>query len=257
MVERVPEPDLERDGSVFAEKRTTETEAAHERLRRAILRGELAAGEVIKQGRLMERFGVGRTPLREALRLLEREGLVEAEPQRRARVAEFSVEDLEQLYAMRIELEALGISYTVLRLSEGELRSLEENLVHMEEFARVEDYWGWEIPHRAFHFGLVAHAGERLFRTIRQLSDHAERYRHFYTVESPRAWTKGIAEHRAILEAAEARDPVAAAERLARHYSTVVLSSIAMLAPEHEPALVRTALRTLMGERNPAEGGSA
>lgn len=257
MAERVPEPNLRQDGSILASKRATETEVAHERLRRAILRGELAAGEVLKQGQLMERFGVGRTPLRESLRLLEREGLVEVEPQRRARVAEFSVEDLEQLYAMRIELEALAIRFTVPRFSEQELRVLEENLACMEEFARAEDYWGWEVPHRAFHFGLVAHAGERMFRTISQLSDHAERYRHFYTVESPRAWTKGIAEHRAILEAAEARDPVVAGERLARHYSTVVLSSIAMLAPEHEPALVRTALRTLIGEYNTAERNQA
>lgn len=243
MAERTPEPNVRDDGSIPAGRQATETAVAHERMRRAILRGELAAGEVLKQGQLMERFGVGRTPLRESLRLLEREGLVEAEPQRRARVAEFSVEDLEQLYAMRIELEALAIRHSVPSLSESELRTLDEDLARMEEFAKVEDYWGWEVPHRAFHFGLVAHAGERLFRTIRQLSDHAERYRHFYTVESPRAWTKGIAEHRAILDAALSRDAVAAAERLARHYSTVVLSSIAMLAPEYEPTLVRTALR--------------
>lgn len=232
----------------------SDTEMAHARLRRAILRGELAAGSELKQGRLGVELGIGRTPLREALRLLEREGLVEARPQRRARVANFSVEDLEQLYAMRVELETLAIRFTVPRLSEEELRVLGENLSHMEEFAKAEDYEGWEIPHRAFHFGLVAHAGDRLFKTITQLSDHAERYRHFYTVKTPRAWSKGIAEHRAILDAAGAKDPVAAAERLARHYSSVVLTSIAMLAPEYEPALVRTALRNVIPPQGRSEG---
>lgn len=234
---------LPEDLAFLPEGQATETEVAHARLRRAILRGELAAGAQLKQGELAREFGVGRTPLREALRLLEREGLVEAEPQRRARVAGFSVADLEQLYAMRIELEALAVHFSVPRLSDDELEELEGLLGRMEEFARAEDYERWEVPHRAFHFGLASHAGDRLFRTITQLSDHAERYRHYYTVDMPRAWSKGIAEHREIFDAAAARDPALASERLARHYSTVSLSLLAMLAPEHEPALLRMALR--------------
>lgn len=225
------------------------------RLRGAILSGELAAGTILKQGDLAKRYGVGRTPLREALRLLEREGLVVAEPQRRAHVAPFSVEDLEQLYAMRVELEALGIRHTVPLLSDERLHRLDELLASMEEFAEQEDYEQWEAPHREFHFGLVVHAGERLFRTISQLSDHAERYRHNYTINAPRAWSKGVAEHRAILDAAKERDPALAAERLSRHYATVALSSIAMLAPEYEPTLLRTALRAATRVDMTGDGG--
>lgn len=237
-------------------KRATETEVAHARLRRAILRGELSGGSVLKQGELAKEFGVGRTPLREAMRLLEREGLVEAEPQHRARVAGFSMDDLEQLYAMRIELEALAIRITVPRLSFEELRKLKDELARMEDFAKAEDYEGWEGPHRAFHFGLVAHAGERLFKTIAQLSDHAERYRRYYTVETPYAWSRGIAEHDAVLEAAVARDPVAAAHQLARHYASVSLGLLTALAPEREPAVLRMALRTVMGAQELDQGGT-
>ncbi len=244
MADRTPITSEINNGSDLpGSKLATDTDRAHARVRQAILQGELAAGSVLKQGQLSEALDVGRTPLREALRLLEREGLVEAQPQRRARVADFSVEDLEQLYAMRIELEALAIRFTVLRLTEADLRSLEDNLTLMEEFARVEDYEGWQIPHRNFHFGLVAYAGDRMFKLMSQLSDHAERYRHVYTVETPRGWAKGIPEHRAILGAARARDPLASAEQLARHYGTVSLSLIALMAPEYEPALLRTALR--------------
>lgn len=244
------------DTKVEWTKQATDTEVAHARLRRAILRGELAAGAEMKQGQLAKDFGVGRTPLREAFRLLEREGLVVASPQRRARVAGFSSEDLEQLYAMRIELEALGVRYTVPRLSEEDLRRLDAHLARMEEFASLKDYEAWEIPHRAFHQGLVAHAGDRLFKMIEQLSDHAERYRRYYTVETPHGWAMGIPEHRAVLDAAKARNSVLAAECLARHYSTVSLTLIAMLAPEHEPALIRMALRMVMQERGTNnEGG--
>lgn len=254
MVERAPNTGTEGgelgSDAVSIGRHSTETEVAHARLRGAILRGELAAGAILKQGELAATYGVGRTPLREALRLLEREGLVEAEPQRRARVAAFSVDDLEQLYAMRIELEALAIRHTVIRLSDEELRKLAGLLSRMEESAQAEDYDRWEIPHRDFHSGLVAHAGDRMLRTIRQLSDHAERYRHHYTMNAPYAWSRGVQEHEDILDAATKRDPDLAAERLVRHYSTVVLSSIALLAPEHEPTLVRTAFRTATRSRD-------
>jgi DNA-binding GntR family transcriptional regulator len=76
-------------------------------------------------------LGVGRTPLREALRMLQREGLVEAEPNHRVRVADFSIPDLEQLYAMRISLEALAIRLTVPHLQKEEPRRLEAYLTQM------------------------------------------------------------------------------------------------------------------------------
>jgi len=257
VAERQPNDSLRENVTPLPTTQSTETALAHERIRRAILSGELAAGSVLKQGELADRYDVGRTPLREALRLLEREGLVQAEPQRRARVADFSVDDLEELYAMRIELEALAIRFTVPRLDEGDLRELGELLGRMEEAAGAQDYGAWQSPHRAFHSGLVACVGERLLRTISLLSDHAERYRHVYTVETPRGWTTGVPEHRAILEAAEARDPSAAAERLARHYGTVSLGLLAVMAPEHEPALLRTALRSAIRLEGASEGRSA
>jgi DNA-binding GntR family transcriptional regulator len=215
----------------------------HTRLREAILSGKLSPGSPLSQVRLAEELGVSRTPLREALRLLEREGLVDSETNRRVRVADFSVPDLEQLYAMRIQLEALGIRLTVPRLAQSELRQLEKTLADMEAAAEVQDYAGWEGPHRAFHQGLVAHAGDRLIKTISQLSDHAERYRHRYTVSSPQNWARGTGEHRDIFEACRAGDPAVAAGRLARHYATVSLGLIAVLQPEYEPAAIRVALR--------------
>ncbi len=72
-------------------------ELVYERIRAAILSGELAPDTRISQGELCERFGVTRTPLREALRMLHSDGLADAEPNRRVRMSRLSVHELEQL----------------------------------------------------------------------------------------------------------------------------------------------------------------
>ena len=220
-------------------------EAVHDELRAAILRNELPAGMILNQVHVAKRLGVSRTPLREAFRMLQREGLIEGESNKRMRVAGLSLDGLEDLYAMRILLEGLAIRLSVPLLTEDALSGLEKLLLEMEKFARTEDYEAWEVPHRKFHTGLVQCVGERQRREIVRLSEHAERYRRAYTTEAPRAWAKGVKEHRAILDACVVRDPVSASERLARHNSSVVLGLLGMLAPEHEPVAVRTAMRML------------
>lgn len=222
------------------------TEVAYLQLRRAIVRCEIPNGAQLSQRELSQLTGIGRTPLREALRMLQREGLVEAEPNHRVRIADFSISDLEQLYAMRISLEALAIRLTLPLLKKEELHKIENLLAQMAELPTPEEYERWETPHRAFHLGLVAHAGTRIVMTIAQLSDHAERYRRFYSTEAPRGFERGMREHRAIVEACLARDAGAAAERLARHYSSIALGTIAVLAPEYDPVLVRTALHSVI-----------
>ncbi|HLZ57950.1 MAG TPA: GntR family transcriptional regulator [Ktedonosporobacter sp.] len=232
------------------------TEVAYLQLRRAIVRCEIPNGVHLSQRELSELMGVGRTPLREALRMLQREGLVEAEPNHRIRVTDFSIPDLEQLYAMRISLEALAIRLTVPFLQADDLRRLEGFLTQMAGLPTPEEYERWEIPHRAFHLSLVAHAGSRIVTMIAQLSDHAERYRRFYSTEAPRAFERGMREHRAIVDACLARDPEGAAQRLARHYSSIALGTIAVLAPEYDPVLVRTALHSVMQSRTVGKNGA-
>src|SRR5260370_35775358 len=89
------------------------TELAYLQLRRAIVRCEIPSGVQLSQRELSQLTGVGRTPLREALRMLQRKGLVKAQPNHLVRVADFAIPDLEQLYAIRISLEALAIRLTV------------------------------------------------------------------------------------------------------------------------------------------------
>jgi DNA-binding GntR family transcriptional regulator len=227
----------------------------HDQIRESILNGELAPGTVVSQVSLARELGIGRTPLREALRMLQREGLIEAETNRRIRIAPFSVEDLEQLYSMRITLEALACRRTVPTLTAVDLDGLEASLAEMDECVARDDVAGWREPHRRFHHILVQSAGERLVRLVSQLSDHAERYRHLKLVQDGLALSVGSVEHRRIYSACQAGDAVAASNRLAQHLARTALTVIMMAAPGHDPAAVRLALALVVGDETSAFDG--
>jgi DNA-binding GntR family transcriptional regulator len=217
--------------------------ALRDRLRGAILRGELPAGVPLSQVALAKQLGVSRTPLREALRMLQYEGLIEGEPNHRVRITTLSVPDLDELYAMRISLETLAIRLTVPQLRVQDLSAMDAQLCRMETYTKQGDYEQWEVPHQAFHRALVQHAGPRQQRTISQLFDHAERYCRVKEAYGAHTWIDSMQKHRDIYAACAAGLPALAAERLARHYSTTVLNLIAALDPAYDPVAVRTAVR--------------
>jgi DNA-binding GntR family transcriptional regulator len=219
--------------------------AVHDRLRNAILRGDFPPGEPISQVKVAQDLGVSRTPLREAIRMLEREGLLEGEPNKRMRVATFSVSDMEELYALRITIEALAIRLTVPQLSDDDLAELEDLLVTMAVFTEQENYEAYSMPHRAFHSGLVARSGRQIVGLISQLSDHSELYRRLHTTAAPNAWIIAGGQHHAILEACVARDPDLAAVRLAEHLAHTVLDNLEIIESGLKPLALRRALQAI------------
>jgi DNA-binding GntR family transcriptional regulator len=220
------------------------TPIIHRVIRDEILAGQLPAETWISQVQLAKRFGVSRGPVREAMRLLEREGLIDATLNQRARVTPVSVDDLEQLYAARIVHEGLGIAISVPRFSPDEIKALWCRLDELDALAGG-DIIRWEAAHRDFHTELVKYAGRRLTAMLGQFYDHAERYRRVYITGDPRAWSVGAAEHREIVEACAASDAPLAAARLGRHLARTALTAMSLMAPEHEPMSVRAALRQL------------
>jgi DNA-binding GntR family transcriptional regulator len=215
----------------------------HERLRAAILHGELKPGSTIPQGTLASEFDTGRTPLREALRMLQREGLVISEPNRPVRVAPLSSEDFEAIHVMRIPLEIVAVHITVPVLTSDDVADLEGYMAQMEHYQKVGDQAGLSTPHRAFHHRLVSGAGERVCSQIAQFSDHSERYR-------LRFWGSGPGhdfrvEHREILDAAAVADADLAARRLALHYARAAAIVFAALDPNYDPERLRITIRTV------------
>jgi DNA-binding GntR family transcriptional regulator len=215
----------------------------HDRLRAAIVAGDLAAGRATSQVTLARELGVGRTPLREALRMLQREGLVISEPNRRVRIAELSSSDAEQLYIMRFALEGVAARITVPTLSSDDFAELEGYMAMMDHYMRADNYLGMRAPHRAFHLRFVGGAGQRVSGLIGDLFDHAERYRRAFGATSPGdGWDQRRAEHRAIIEAAATGDVDLTVRCLIAHYARTIAVIFEALDPEHDLARLRTAV---------------
>ena len=207
---------------------------AHDRMREAILSGELPAGQVISQVDLAKKLGVGRTPLREALRTLQEEGLIFSQA-RRIRIAEFSIEDIEEVYVLRLLIETAAIGMTVPQMAPEEVAELWGLLAQMSHYAAQHDFQRVEVPHRSFHKLLVAKSGSRILRQIEQLSDHAERYRRAYLAWEKSSFEISTEEHHALYEATARGDAPEAVRRLASHYSRTATGVIAELDSSYVP----------------------
>jgi DNA-binding GntR family transcriptional regulator len=234
-------PPLDRNGSASA------AEGLQAHLRQLILGGQLAPGEVISQVDLANALGVSRTPLREAMRMLQEEGLIEAEPNRRARVTGFDASELDVVYGCRIMLETLAIVLTADVADESTVAAVEARLAAMRQVATTGATLDWQREHRAFHALLIGGAPDQLVRTIGAYADRAERYWLMLTRAEPAQHTTRDAEHAAIFEAFRDHDGPEVARRLARHLARTALTLLAQLAPEHEPTAVRTALQLTAG----------
>jgi DNA-binding GntR family transcriptional regulator len=213
------------------------------RLREVVLSGGIAPGTVLSQVALARELGVSTTPLREAMRVLQAEGLLTAERNRRVTVAALDVEDLDAIYSGRILLEAVGVAVTARGMGDAELDTLRGHLEGMRVAGGDEDLERWEVEHAAFHRALVSGAGVSQAQLIAGLFDRAERYRRISVLGSgPRAWSLADAEHERIVEAFARRDPEAAAGELARHLGRTALMLVAHFAPDTDAVAVRTAV---------------
>jgi DNA-binding GntR family transcriptional regulator len=215
---------------------------ARELLSAAIVSGELAPGLVLSQPDLSERLGVGRTPLREAIRLLQQEGFLYSERNRRVKIATFSVEDLEDLYALRFSVEAAAIHMTVPFLSPEQGAELEGLVAQMQHYVDRNDLERFEMPHRQFHAMLVAGAGERSRRVTRSLADHAERYRRAFLEPSEASETSGL-QHAQIMASALAHDPEACAQLVIDHYAETAEALATAIGATHPLARIGVAMR--------------
>jgi DNA-binding GntR family transcriptional regulator len=190
-------------------------------LRRAILSGEIGPGEWIRQEEVAERLGSSRLPVREALRILEAEGLTEHERHKGARVPSLTMHEVDVVYRMREQLEQLAIAESIPHLDDGDLRALSEIQDRIEGIPRgastaVADFLELD---REFH--LRSYTGcriEQLTGTVTRLWNATAHYRRtFVTLTGPgRKWVID-AEHRLLLDAISRRDVVDAERCLAGH----------------------------------------
>ena len=175
-------------------------------LRADVASGFLAPGDQIVQERLAERYGVSRAPLREALRLLESEGLVTHEPHRGYFVTSLSVADLHEVYRLRSLLEAEAITSAVPHLSPADIDRIESLADVIDEASSRADLGAVTTVNREFHFSIFdASQMPRLIKLLGQLWDATDAYRAVY-FSDPTNLIRISAEHRQIIEALRVHD---------------------------------------------------
>ncbi|MFD6568317.1 GntR family transcriptional regulator [Micromonospora profundi] len=136
------------------------------RLTREILSGKSNPGERLVEEQLTRRLGISRAPLREALRLLAQQGLVEHVPRRGVRVATLSDRDVRELYELRDVLERFSVRAGIPVGREGDLAALRAALDGMREATRAGNRLAVAESHRQFHVELVALAGNRQLSAV-------------------------------------------------------------------------------------------
>ena len=197
-----------------------------ERLRQRIFAHELTPGTWIDEQKLAEQYGISRTPLREALKVLASEGLVILKPRRGCYVTEISERDLDEVFSIMALLEGECVRIMVERASDAQLDELKALHAELERAAAARDIKGFFEANQAFHRSIQEFADNRwLLQVIEDLRKVIKLSRH-HSLFSEGRLAQSLAEHRDILQALLARD-AARAETLMRAH---ILSGRAALA---------------------------
>ena len=216
----------------------------HDRLRSLILSGRLKPGTVLSQVAVARALQVSRTPVREAMRMLQESSLVTSEPNMRSRVLGFDPADIESLYVKRILLEAFGVHLTTSRIEAADLLALGIVIDAIEGPASHDNFATWQDLHRQLHSLLVGAAGPAFVEQARELELRSARYQSAYKgAHLAGWWHRGETEHREIYRAMAAGDATRAAELAARHLARTALELLAALAPEHDTSALRACLQ--------------
>jgi DNA-binding GntR family transcriptional regulator len=225
----------------------------HAYLRECILNGILPPGTKLSQVSLAAQLGISRTPLREVLRMLQEEGLVEIEPNQRTRVAGLDPQELDDVYASRILLETLALSMTIGHFGTKARSEAKRMLTAMRRAAKTGDFDAWFAAHTEYHRVCTAAAGETMQRQLRAFADRTTRYIRIYQLSEPNSWqTAGEVEHASILEALIADDEQGALTEMAHHLERTALRVLTDCAPDFAPVAVPHAVALI--DRQPPSG---
>jgi DNA-binding GntR family transcriptional regulator len=220
----------------------------HQYLRNSILANALPANTILSQVEVASCLKVSRTPVREAFRMLQEEGLISAEPNYRCRVLGFDPEELELLYASRIMNEGVSVVITVAKMGDAEVERLAAAFEAMQRDEERQNLDQWILDHRAFHQTLFSGANPRLQQRMYVDCQRSERYV-YNSIQSGlvNIFRRAAVEHGEILQACRKRQPAKAAALLTRHLSRAGIDILKALAPHWDPITLRTAAGFMLG----------
>ncbi|WP_246018440.1 GntR family transcriptional regulator [Pelagibacterium montanilacus] len=212
-------------------RQASSSDVIYDALRDAIIRGEIAEGEPLRQDSIAQMFNVSRIPVREAMQRLEAQGLVVSERYKGVVVASLSPEQIIEIFEFRALVEPAVIEAAVPLMTEA---SLERAQRHCDAFAAETDPVRWGDLNREFHNALYRDCDRPYFLSvIDKTNDLVERY-----VRLVLFLTQGLrnatTEHQAILDACKSRKPKLAAELTRRHVDAAGKNLVNYLREHHK-----------------------
>jgi DNA-binding GntR family transcriptional regulator len=191
-------------------------EEVAEQLRQRIFRRELEPGSWIDELKLAQQYGISRTPLREALKVLAAEGLVTMKVRRGAYVTEVSETDLRDVYHLLSLLESDAAGVAAQRITDEQIHELQQ--IHQDMEAAAGDTERFLAFNERFHMRVLDIAGNRWRnQMVADLRKVMKLNRHNSLLKSGRI-QESIREHRAVMRALARRDAAAAAEKMRTHF---------------------------------------
>ena len=186
-------------------------------LRKGILTGELKPGERLMEIHLANKLGVSRTPIREAIRKLELEGLVTMIPRRGAEVAQITPKSMKDVLEVRKVVDTLAVELACERISQEEKEQLTQACQEFEKAVESGDFGSIARTDVAFHDIIVEATGNmRLIQMVNNLAEQMYRYRFEY-IKDVKKHGQLVLEHRRIYEGILQKDIEAAKEAIAGH----------------------------------------
>lgn len=199
-----------RPSKVVLSKREPLAHQAAAHLRGMIIRGEMVPGTRIPERALSERINISRTPLREALKLLERDGLVEISQNRGARVLSFTIQEARELFEVIAGMESLAAQLAAQRMTSAELEKVEALHAQMLMHHANRDKDPYFDINSQIHDLIVEFSGNGILQATHEgLMLRARRGR-YMAIMNPARWDQSVAEHEALMEALRRRDANAA-----------------------------------------------
>ncbi len=186
-------------------------------LRQAILKGELKPGERLMEIALSNRLGVSRTPVREAIRMLELEGLVTMIPRKGAQVAQISEQDLNDVLEVRLGLEELAVKFACERITQEELEDLRKAVEEFDRLRDTDELSALAEADMKVHEAIYnATHNRRLIQLLNNIREQMYRYRIEYLKDKEQR-NNLTKEHFALLKSLEQRDIKSARENISVH----------------------------------------
>jgi len=215
---------------------------AYECIKRNIYNGTLPLNEPVSQAYFAEMCNVSRTPLREAIRKLEHEGLVVIKPNKRIYIPALTAEEIDQMVASRMLVQSAAFLASFPYLNDEDFDFMQARLDDMSDCIKNDDLEGSRKAHKFFHDEMFKYAGPYLRKLQQYFVEQSKRYRSIYYQAYSFDEVK-LNEHRLILKACRENRAGDAVEMLNTHTATVGMITLAFVDPLYECVNLRSMLK--------------